>query len=749
MSSAVAHPRPRALARRGRTGTPVGATGAWRLQGLSILAFSILGLLAGQRFVSLLSNPSLPRVAGICTVAAALGAGLLMTGTPPGRDRPVGALRLGLALLALYLAMRIAGIPGGQLLPWHWGSLAGALDRGTGQLDGLWPYRGNSTQARIDIQACVAAALIPAAALIFWPGRGHAAARRLLALGLVLSLYVAGAANEPKTGWQVQGLIALSALYLWAWSSRARRAEDGRAAAWLIAGTIASLLLAGTLAGAMPLINIRAWQPFGEPGATTAFQWNQTYVPLPWSTSTATMAEASSPSPHLWRATVLDRFDGTRFLASGYPPAEPVGLAIEHGNQRWITTTTFTVRALAGRDLLSPGQILAARTAASFPASLGPATPDGTLTAPNNLAGGARYTITAYAPKPSVSEMREGGREPLAGGFGPYVRFGVPSTEGPPVQVSTATAAGRARVEASPYAGVYALARRLGGGASNTYDLATRIEAFLRRGFTYDTHPPRSALPLASFLLGQRRGYCQQFSGAMALMLRMDNVPARIASGFQPGSRSSPSAPFAFRGTEAHDWVEVFFGGIGWVPFDPTPGPTVKRALGNGGSEVSPAQRAAAGSATGTHPAGGPTRTSSGRSAGARPGAGPLIAACLAAVVLLLGAVLLVAGPPARRRKRGGHSDAAVEELRRALSRLGRAPAAGTTLAELEASLTDAYGSPAGGYPRALRRMRYSPAAGAPPPSPAERRALRRALTSGRGPIVKIRGLLALPPRIG
>ncbi len=402
MSSAVAYAHPRVLRSRHRTRTR--RRGAWRLDGLAILGFSMLALLAGERFVSLLTHPSFVRVAGVGAIAAGLAAGLLLTRTVPSGLR-VSVLRACLSLLALFAAMWVAGIAAHQLLPWHWGSLARSLGDGTGRLDGLWPYRGDSSSARIAIQACVPAVLVPAAALVFWPGDRHRTGRRLLALGLLLSLYVAGAANEPRTGWQVQGLIALAALYVWGWSSRARRAEDGRAAAWLLAGAVVAMLVAGLLSGGGALINVRAWQPFGEPGASTAFNWNQTYGPLPWSTSTATMAEASSPTGHLWRATELDRFDGTRFLASGEAPAETRGLALRPENPRWITTTTFTVRALAGRDLLSPGQILTARNDGSFAASFGPPAPDGTLAAPSTLAGGARYTVTAYTPQPTAAEM--------------------------------------------------------------------------------------------------------------------------------------------------------------------------------------------------------------------------------------------------------------------------------------------------------------------------------------------------------
>ena len=58
----------------------------------------------------------------------------------------------------------------------------------------------------------------------------------------------------------------------------------------------------------------------------------------------------------------------------------------------------------------------------------------------------------------------------------------------------------------------------------------------------------------------------------MALMLRMAGIPARVVSGFSPGAPDlDEDGLFTVRDTDAHSWVEVYFVGIGWVPFDPTP----------------------------------------------------------------------------------------------------------------------------------------------------------------------------------
>ncbi len=745
MSSALAY---RAEPARQRSASRALQTrGAWRLPALSILAFVTLSMLSGLRFAALVIHPSFFRVLGLVGVAAALGAGLMASSSLPWRSPWKTLLRLAMTALALYLGFRCAGFAGRELAPSGWGLLRSRLSHGVSALDGLWPYRGSSHDARLAIMACLPVVLIAAAELVFWPGVRGATRRRMAALGLLLGLYVTAAANEPRAGWQLQGLVVLGALYLWGWSSRTRRAEDGRAAGWLLAGAIVSVLAAGALAAAGPLIDVRSWQPFSEPGATTSFDWNQTYGPLPWSTSLAEMVQVSSRGAHLWRATELDRFDGTRFLASGHPPAEPAGPAEGLRSRRWVTTTTVTVHALASRQLLSPGQIISASAQGTVRSELRAPAPDGTLSAAAVLPGASRYTVTAYVPQPTAREMRVApSTVPVA--EIPYTELELPGRAG---AISARSAEGRTLIESSPYRGVYALARRLAAGSGGTYGIASRIEAHLRDGrFFYNTQPPPSPHPIVTFLLGNHLGYCQQFSAAMALMLRMDGVPARIGAGFLSGTRS-PGGTYDVNGLDAHAWVEVWFEGIGWVPFDPTPPQHIITVASHGGSELSAGQLAAAGRAK-TH-----------RSALARvhtnrrrpPGQGVdwlllggLLASALASLAL---------GLEIRRREGRGPSapapardaGAAVEELSRALSRLGMAPATGTTLAELERSLAGSHGEQAAGYVRSLRAQRYRAPECTTPPSAGERRRLRRALTAGRGPRTRIRGLLVLPPRLG
>jgi len=278
------------------------------------------------------------------------------------------------------------------------------------------------------------------------------------------------------------------------------------------------------------------------------------------------------------------------------------------------------------------------------------------------------------------------------------------------------------------------------------YDIAKRIERHLERSYAYSERPPSREYPLDAFLFEDRIGYCQQFSGAMALMLRMVGVPARVVSGFSPGSLNRDTREYRVRDLDAHSWVEVYFTGIGWVTFDPTPaGAPADRP----GGESNPSR------VTGDS-AGSISSDSRGAPGGDRPaqpavdGAGEKGGLPAWAVMAALAMLSLVAAAGVALRRRGRRTpmavaDASLAELRRALPRLGWELTATTTLLQLERRLARAGGPRAARYVSRLRAGRFA-TGGARPLGAGERRALRRELTAGRGLVSRLRGFLALPP---
>ena len=110
-------------------------------------------------------------------------------------------------------------------------------------------------------------------------------------------------------------------------------------------------------------------------------------------------------------------------------------------------------------------------------------------------------------------------------------------------------------------------------GASTPMEKARAIETKLRTEYRYDLASPSGATaqPLDDFLFVSRRGHCEFYSTAMAVLLRYTGVPTRNVTGFVGGSYNRFSRNYIVRQGDAHSWVEAWIDGIGWTTFDPTP----------------------------------------------------------------------------------------------------------------------------------------------------------------------------------
>jgi transglutaminase-like putative cysteine protease len=108
------------------------------------------------------------------------------------------------------------------------------------------------------------------------------------------------------------------------------------------------------------------------------------------------------------------------------------------------------------------------------------------------------------------------------------------------------------------------------------YDRVMAVQSHLvdsgRFTYTYDLPDLGDQEPVEAFLLTTHSGSCEQFSSAMALILRVWGIPTRLVVGFKDGAYDLTTQTFTFRDRDAHAWVEVFFNDLGWVEFDPTPG---------------------------------------------------------------------------------------------------------------------------------------------------------------------------------
>jgi len=119
------------------------------------------------------------------------------------------------------------------------------------------------------------------------------------------------------------------------------------------------------------------------------------------------------------------------------------------------------------------------------------------------------------------------------------------------------------------------LALRLVADQPTAYDRVASVNRHLWAEYRYDlTIPPqrRPGDAVDYFLFEERRGYCEQFASAMVVLLRAAEIPARLVTGYAPGTLNPLTGLYEVRNSDAHAWVEVFFPGVGWVEFEPTPG---------------------------------------------------------------------------------------------------------------------------------------------------------------------------------
>jgi transglutaminase-like putative cysteine protease len=117
------------------------------------------------------------------------------------------------------------------------------------------------------------------------------------------------------------------------------------------------------------------------------------------------------------------------------------------------------------------------------------------------------------------------------------------------------------------------LGRQFAGGAASDLEKAQAVERRLRSGYGYTLDLPRRrpADPLADFLFTRKKGHCEYFASSMAVLLRSQGIPARLATGFEGGIYNQLTNLWLIRSSDAHAWVEAWIPGRGWTTFDPTP----------------------------------------------------------------------------------------------------------------------------------------------------------------------------------
>jgi transglutaminase-like putative cysteine protease len=679
------------------------------------------------------------------------------------RHRVRQAAAAGVALVALALALLGGGVADELLRPDRWGALASGINRGIAALPGVRvPYRGLDEWIRVVIPLGGTVLATAAAIAAFWPRRNRVGFPGV-ALTLLVALYVVPAVSLDFENEFLRGaalaLLVLAFLRL----EKLRVGDAGNAGMVAAAVAILALMLAPALDRDAPWWDYESWALGAASARTTSFSWDHDYGPLDWPRDGRELLRVRAQKrPSYWKAANLMGFDGLRWVQDDTVDMDPGVPEDEEAITQGTQEIKVTIRNLSSRVYITAGytDFLEAPTIREDERG------DGTWVAGRNLRRGDAYTAIVYTPSTNETQRREAGNEidredlrpsralflPYRGdrfqsgsprlevlfpafGVEPAVLQGVAGRDGIPLSDQEILEA----LESGPYRRSWALAQQFREEAETTEDVVQAVLSHLRRGYAYTETPRPSAANLEGFLFDAKAGYCQQFSGAMALLLRMAGVPARVVTGFTSGSLDTKTREYVVRDLDAHSWVEVWYRGIGWVTFDPTPAAAPPRSQPNEeGASSGP------GASVGPPSLGGDLPSDPGRRASAPEAGTPWLQIALLAVAvaaLAAGATVLWR----RRRRRAGTPQAvvAIAELERALRRTRLHPGPGTTLRSLEERF--ARSPAAAGYVRAVRDLRY----GGRPASPtaAQRRGLRAELARGMGLAGRLRAWWALPPR--
>jgi len=422
----------------------------------------------------------------------------------------------------------------------------------------------------------------------------------VLALGLLIAArrpIAAAAVTIAAVGWPATlvggGTVAMGAAALAAAlaiplilrTSSARTLVVGAAVAAAVVGAAAWTGSATTLASTGAL-DWQSWNFGGAPAQANAVQfvWNSNYDGIRFPRKTTVVLRIDGPrSPKYWRTTTLDLFtDGHWFedlfwLDQVDPQTRALRLAeLEPARaahpENWLEQR-IRIEALVDDHLAAAGTPVALdahRLGTVFLLT------GGVLRVRDPVAEGQSYRVWSYAPDPSPHALASAPlRYPPATSHyleidgRPFPPFGAPHRE----RAVNAIFSDSSYAQLAPQRAFYEVARRVAGSARTPYGAVLALESWLRDtgGFRYDESPPHTTgPPLVAFLTRTKAGYCQHFAGAMAAMLRTLGIPSRVAVGFTSGENQHGT--WVVTDHDAHAWVEVWFSGLGWIPFDPTPG---------------------------------------------------------------------------------------------------------------------------------------------------------------------------------
>jgi transglutaminase-like putative cysteine protease len=527
-------------------------------------------------------------------------------------------------------------------------------------------------------------------------------------------------------------------------------------------GVIGALVVTGAVAAASTTTIARDaaldWESWdirgpGRQASDVRFIWDSNYDGIDFPRERSVVLRIEGPdSPRYWRTTTLDEFDNDHWFerlfwleevnresrALQLPQLVP-DRAADQDNwlEQRVQVEAFVDDHLAAAG--TPVGLDARRIGTVFLLS------GGVLRTGAPVGTGETYRVWSYAPDPSPRALASA---PLRHPPATWRFLEIDGRTFPAFGTERREQLVRRLFDDPSYEAfrrhrpMYALARRVAGRAETPYAAVLALESWLRDtgGFRYDETPPKKQKPpLVAFVTRTKAGYCQHFAGAMAAMLRMLGIPARVAVGFTSGINDGGT--WVVTDHDAHAWVEVWFAGLGWIPFDPTPG---RGTFGGEYSFASSSDEAVAALRRGELAESGPTipprvpdagdlfTTTTGQDSRAPSlvGAALLLAAVWTAVVGMGKALVRRARYVSRDPRRV--ATASRRELEGFLRDQGVALPANATLVMLQTAVHRELGLDGRPFAIAAARARFGPPATVAQGASAARRELRRLIRAAR-----------------
>jgi transglutaminase-like putative cysteine protease len=249
----------------------------------------------------------------------------------------------------------------------------------------------------------------------------------------------------------------------------------------------------------------------------------------------------NSDTERYWRLTTLPEFDGSAFRL---PSRSLERVEDTDGDDVEGRTIKQVIQILALEDKMVPAAADVAQVRPNAEMRVNHDT--GTLLKLTDVVSGEQFTIVSMEPDLTPAELSAA------------------TTDNPPDEIFLG-------VPDNVPDDVHDIAAEVTAGATTDYDRLIALQNWFRNTFEYTTEVQAGHGNNAiDNFLQIRKGYCEQFAATFAVMARTLGIPSRVAVGYTPG-RLRSDGWYSVLGRNSHAWPEIWFDGIGWVDFEPTP----------------------------------------------------------------------------------------------------------------------------------------------------------------------------------